>query len=363
MCGLIGLVTVAVAGAGVSGTSAMRYSIRAAVLSCLAMTSVTAVSPLSGAAAEQPPTIAALKARANKTALKFAAAQSAYEKLGDEVAELEGEVSKLEARLGPLRQEITRQAVAVYQGDVAANAVNHFEAAAAMMRSDRAAHMVADLTARHLPAIDVLVDAKQRLRDRQRDVESRRHEHDIARAALAAERDQIAHELQALAAALPPRPARPERQPRARTARSAAGLGERARGGAPAGAFVCPIDGPLAFGDDFGAPRGGGRRHMGVDLLSPRGTLNVAVVDGTIETRPWAGGGITIFLRGADGHTYVYMHLMQIEGAVPRRVAQGEVIGLTGNTGRAYGYHTHFEYRPNGGNAVSPYPLLSASCL
>ena len=102
---------------------------------------------------------------------------------------------------------------------------------------------------------------------------------------------------------------------------------------------------------------------MGVDLLSPRGTVNVAVVNGTIETRPWSGGGITIFLRGDDGNTYVYMHLMQIEGAVPRPVAQGDVIGLTGNTGHAYGYHTHFEYHPGGGDAVSPYSLLSAACL
>ena len=101
---------------------------------------------------------------------------------------------------------------------------------------------------------------------------------------------------------------------------------------------------------------------MGVDLLSPRGTPNVAVVDGTIETKPWSGGGITIFLRGDDGHTYVYMHLLKIEGEVPRRVLQGDVIGLTGNTGHSYGYHTHFEYHPDGGNAVSAYPLLSTAC-
>ena len=101
---------------------------------------------------------------------------------------------------------------------------------------------------------------------------------------------------------------------------------------------------------------------MGNDLLSPRGTPNVAVVNGTIETRPWAGGGVTIFLRGDDGNTYVYMHLLRIEGAVPRPVAQGELIGLVGNTGHSFGYHTHFEYHPGGGAAVSPYPLLSAAC-
>ena len=135
----------------------------------------------------------------------------------------------------------------------------------------------------------------------------------------------------------------------------------RPTSGAPT-PFICPIDGPLAFSDDFGAPRGGGRRHMGNDLLSPGGTPNVAVVNGTIETRPWAGGGITIFLRADDGTTYVYMHLMQIVGAIPRQVAQGEVIGLTGNTGDAQGYHTHFEQHPGGGPAIDPYPLIAANC-
>ena len=102
---------------------------------------------------------------------------------------------------------------------------------------------------------------------------------------------------------------------------------------------------------------------MGNDLLSPRGTPNVAVVNGTIETKPWSGGGITIFLHADDGNTFVYMHLLRIEGKVPRKVVQGEVIGLTGNTGHSYGYHTHFEYHPGGGDAVSPYPLLAAACL
>ena len=356
----------------------MRYLNRCLVL-CL-VTAAATVSPMAGAGArgrpssktpatapagkpaDQPVTIASLKAQANQAATKFSAAQTVYENLGDQVNALERQIGDLEAKLRPLREQVTRQAVALYQGDVAVAAVNHFEAAAAMMRSDRAAHLVADLTARQLPAIDSLLAAKQRIRDRQSDLNVRRHDQDVAMASLTAQRDQIAHELEQLAAALPPKATR--QPPRARASRSDSrtGLGQRVRGMAAPASFVCPIDGPMAFGDDFGAPRGG-RRHMGVDLLSPRGTVNVAVVNGTIETRPWSGGGITIFLRGDDGHTYVYMHLMQIEGAVPRRVTQGDAIGLTGNTGHAYGYHTHFEYHPEGGDAVSPYPLLSAACL
>ena len=350
----------------------MRLHIRS-VLLCLVATAAALVSGTAGAGARgrpatptpappasQPASVAALKAKANQAAARYAEARTTYERLGDQVNALEGQVAGIEARLSPLRMEVTRQAVALYQGDVAAAAVTHLEAAAAMLQSDRGAHLVADLSARNVPAIDALLAAKQGLRDRQADLEARRREQDATMASLTAQREQISAQLDALALALPPRDAR-RSLPRA--SRSAPELGQRLRGAAAPPSFVCPIDGPVAFSDDFGAPRDGGRRHMGNDMLSPRGTPNVAVVNGTIETRPWAGGGITIFLAGDDDNTYVYMHLLRIEGAVPRRVHQGDVIGQVGNTGHSFGYHTHFEYHPSGGDAVSPYPLLAAACL
>ncbi len=304
-----------------------------------------------------PAGMAALRAQANQAAARYAAAQTAYAELSDQIADLQGQLSDLAGRIGPLRERITRQAVAVYQDDVARAAVTSFEALAATIRSDHSAHLVADLSARDVPAIDVLLDTKQRIQDRQRQVLARRHDQSVALDDLAAQRDQISAELTAMAAALP---SPPSRLPAPRVSRSASALSQRLIRDPQS--FVCPIDGPLAFSDDFGAPRGGGRRHMGNDLLNPRGTPNVAVVNGTIETRPWAGGGITIFLHGDDGNTYVYMHLMEIVGAVPRQVAQGEVVGLTGRTGDAQGYHTHFEFHPDGGDAVSPYPLLAEAC-
>ena len=172
-----------------------------------------------------------------------------------------------------------------------------------------------------MPAINALLAAKQRLRDRQADLEARRREQDATMADLTAQREQISAQLDALAAA-----AAAEIGPQAAAPGQPCGSGSRSSASASAAApasFVCPIDGPLAFSDDFGTPRGGGRRHMGNDLLSPRGTPNVAVVNGTIETKPWSGGGITIFLHADDGHTFVYMHLLRIEGKVPRRVVPG----------------------------------------
>jgi murein DD-endopeptidase MepM/ murein hydrolase activator NlpD len=301
---------------------------------------------------------AALKAQANQAAARYAAAQTTYGRLSDQIDDLEGQISGLEGKITPLRERITRQAVAVYQGDVALAAVNRFEAVAAAIRSDRSAHLAAELSARDVPAIDALRATQQGIRDRRAQLAARLHDADVTRADLAAQEEHIAAQLTALAAALPPPAGRVPPPPRA--SRSAA-LAQRLVKG-PRSSFVCPIDGPLAFSDDFGAPRWGGRRHMGNDLLSPAGTPNVAVVDGTIDTRPWAGGGITIFLRGDDGNTYVYMHLMEIVGDIPRRVTQGELIGRVGRTGDAQGFHTHFEFHPGGGDAVSPYPLLSAAC-
>ena len=83
---------------------------------------------------------------------------------------------------------------------------------------------------------------------------------------------------------------------------------------------------------------------------------------GTFETRFWGGGGLTLFLLGDDGHTYVYMHLLRVVGDAGRHVDQGEVIGLTGASGNASAYHLHFEFHPGGGGAADPYPMLVSAC-
>ncbi len=129
--------------------------------------------------------------------------------------------------------------------------------------------------------------------------------------------------------------------------------------------FVFPVDGPNSFVNSFGAPRSGGRRHQGCDIMTARNTPLVAVVNGVITgTEPYdAGlGGVTIHLRGGDGTVYYYAHLASIKGGIRAgvRVSAGEVIGYAGNTGNASGgaVHLHFEIRPHGGAAINPYPTL-----
>jgi murein DD-endopeptidase MepM/ murein hydrolase activator NlpD len=125
--------------------------------------------------------------------------------------------------------------------------------------------------------------------------------------------------------------------------------------------MVCPISGPRAFADTWGAPRSGGRSHEGVDMMSPLGTPLVAVESGRANFSTNRLGGNAIWLTGSSGTKYYYAHLSAWEGS-SRSVSQGEVIGYVGATGNTTANHLHFEVHPGGGRAVNPYPYVRAVC-
>jgi murein DD-endopeptidase MepM/ murein hydrolase activator NlpD len=207
-------------------------------------------------------------------------------------------------------------------------------------------------------ALQTLDDASHRLRAQRLSLDDRRHQQEQVLTRLGGDRRDVERRLAAMA--------RAEREMRSQLLAAARPVPRASRSepfpergpSVPPVSFVCPINGPVAFSDDFG----GGRNHKGNDLMSPRGTENVAVAAGTIESRQWGGGGLTIFLTGDDGNTYVYMHLLTVVGPAPRHVEQREVIGLVGASGNATAYHTHFEFHPGGGPAVDPHPLIAAHC-
>jgi len=146
-----------------------------------------------------------------------------------------------------------------------------------------------------------------------------------------------------------------------RTGGGGAGTNPRGAGDGYISAMICPVLGGSAYGNTWGAPRSGGRRHQGVDMLAPTGTPLQAVVSGWVEHRSNRLGGITMVLSGDNNDRYYYAHLVGYEG-LPGRVEQGQVIGYIGDTGNATGVpHLHFEIRPGHGVPVNPYPSVRAA--
>jgi peptidoglycan hydrolase CwlO-like protein len=142
---------------------------------------------------------------------------------------------------------------------------------------------------------------------------------------------------------------------------------------------VCPVDGPRAFGDGFGAPRyaGGYHLHAGVDVLAPLGTPIRAPFAGTARTSQNTLGGLAVYVYGAKGYVY-NAHLSAYSDRSNGPVQPGDVIGYVGSTGDAGTInHDHFEFHPNAipaswpvsyygysviGTALNPYPLLVDAC-
>ena len=138
--------------------------------------------------------------------------------------------------------------------------------------------------------------------------------------------------------------------------------GDGSGGGGGGSGFLCPVQGVSVFTDTWGAPRSGGRAHMGVDMLAKIGVPVVAPVSGTVTHRWNSTGGHSYHLDGDDGNFYYGTHLSAYgqDGAV----SAGTVIGYVGDSGNAAGIpHLHFEIHRGGrGNAINPYPTVKAAC-
>lgn len=101
------------------------------------------------------------------------------------------------------------------------------------------------------------------------------------------------------------------------------------------------------------------RPHLGLDLAAPRGTPILASKGGTViyTGREFRGFGKMVLVESGDGWATLYAHLDRIVVSEGQRINQGEVLGEMGRTGRATGYHLHFEIRKQRG-PVDPLPLL-----
>ncbi len=97
------------------------------------------------------------------------------------------------------------------------------------------------------------------------------------------------------------------------------------------------------------SPYGGNRNHSWVDMKTRPKDQIVAAFDGVItRSGPFSGYGNCIVIRHAYGFETLYSHQYKNLVRVGQKVKAGEVIGLTGRTGRATTEHLHFEVKFRG---------------
>ena len=134
--------------------------------------------------------------------------------------------------------------------------------------------------------------------------------------------------------------------------------------------FHTPIDAPFDLSGTFGEFRS--RFHTGIDFKSRgvQGQKIFSIEDGyvsRIEVNNY-GYGKVIYIDHLNGFTSVYAHLKNFSPELDEyikselykakknsikkfpkknqlRISKGEVIGYSGNTGRSFGPHLHFEIR------------------
>ncbi len=92
------------------------------------------------------------------------------------------------------------------------------------------------------------------------------------------------------------------------------------------------------------------RGHTGMDLAVPTGTSVRAALPGTVTVSTYnqGGYGYYVMIDHGNGLSTLYGHNSQLLARVGQTVEVGDVIALSGSTGRSTGPHLHFEVRING---------------
>jgi len=99
-------------------------------------------------------------------------------------------------------------------------------------------------------------------------------------------------------------------------------------------------------------------QHLGLDFRASIGTPVHATNSGTvILARPLYFEGNCVMLDHGQGLVTVYMHLSEFKVKEGEKVTAGQLIGLSGGTGRATGPHLHFAVRWRG-EYLNPATLL-----
>ena len=116
------------------------------------------------------------------------------------------------------------------------------------------------------------------------------------------------------------------------------------------GGFSWPLPGYTRLSSDFGWRILWGKNdyHRGLDIPAPEGTPIYAAADGVVSTNNHWSYGVSVKLSHGSGLATIYGHMTSRVVNDGDFVKQGQLIGYVGKTGRADGFHLHFEANLNG---------------
>jgi murein DD-endopeptidase MepM/ murein hydrolase activator NlpD len=104
---------------------------------------------------------------------------------------------------------------------------------------------------------------------------------------------------------------------------------------------------------------GGADYHAGLDIVGDRGQPVYATASGTVKQLGYQGAyGNLVTIDHGFGLESRYGHLLKYAVKKDAKVKRGDIIGYVGATGRATGYHLHYEVLVNG-RLLNPLQLLT----
>ena len=125
--------------------------------------------------------------------------------------------------------------------------------------------------------------------------------------------------------------------------------------------FIAPVAHPFIT-DSYGYGRDSGATtitHKGADFRAPIGTPAQAMNRGVVRLSRYSPiYGNTVVIDHGQGVMTMYMHLSKRKVQQGTLVQQGDIIGLSGDTGYSEGAHLHISVRING-ESIDPIEFLS----
>lgn len=123
-------------------------------------------------------------------------------------------------------------------------------------------------------------------------------------------------------------------------------IGNMVAGNRYTGAYVNPVPGYSPSGH-WGRYPVSGREHDALDFAVPMGTRVGSPVTGKVVVAGWDSGGFgnSVRIQADNGAYWILGHLSGLNVRRGQRINAGQLIGLSGSSGRSTGPHLHLEAR------------------